>query len=86
MKWFYTYCISDPKKSKLKLLGHSISSIASITFQGDKLSTLYLEIIYVAGFFTVATFLALSLYFKKINDLIFGKAQREALALLINIS
>ena len=60
--------------------------MASITFQGDKLSTLYLDMILVAGFFTIATFLVLSVYFIKINGPIFGKAQREALDLLIKTS
>ena len=58
-----------------------------MTFQGDKLETLYLEIIPIAGFFTKATFFTLLfVYFKKMKGPIFGKAQREAFDRFIKTS
>ena len=40
---------------------------ASITFHGERLSTLYFDITKVTRFFTKATFLLISLYFKNIK-------------------
>ena len=48
--------------------------------------TFCFEIILVAGFFTIATFLNLEVYFKKINGPIFGKAHLEVLDLFKKIS
>ena len=69
-----------------KTTNHSSLSKVSITFHGERLSTLYLEITLVAGFLTNATFFILSLYFKNINGPMLGRAQRDALALLTNTS
>lgn len=54
-----------------------------ITFQGDKLDTLYLVTTLVAGFKTFATFRFREVYLRKTNGPIFGNAQREALARLM---
>ena len=57
-----------------------------MTFHGERFDTLYLVILPVAGFLTNAFFLSLVVYFKKMNGPIFGRAQRDALARLINTS
>lgn len=57
-----------------------------MTFYGERLSTLYLLIMFVARFLSNATFLLLSLYLIKINGPIFGRAYLDAFDLLIKIN
>ena len=59
---------------------------ASITFHGERLSTLYFDITEVARFFTKATFLLVSLYFKNMKGPMLGNAHLDAFALFIKTS